>query len=128
MDRLWVLLADAEFHRSHGGTSQYLLLAAAVAAVVLAIIGFYLWNNTRKARDGRDEEASPEDILAELCRAHELTRAEQSLIALVARNAHLPQPASLFVDPGPLDRAAEVADPDAPRYRAIRQKLFGFVN
>jgi hypothetical protein len=126
--RLVVLLAEAELYRGRGGTSQYLLLMVAVAAVVLAIVGFYLWNQSRKSRDGRDKDASPEDILAELCKAHELTRAEQSLIALLARNAHLAQPASVFVDPWPLVEAAEAADPDASRYRALHEKLFGSIN
>jgi hypothetical protein len=126
--RLGVLLAEAELYRGHGGTSQYLVLTVAVAAVVLAIVGFYLWNQSRKSRDGRDKDASPEDILAELCKAHELTRAEQSLITVLARNAHLPQPATVFVDPWPLQEAAEAADPDAFHYRALHEKLFGSIN
>jgi hypothetical protein len=128
VERLWVVQAEGTLYRSHGGASLYLLLLGAVAAVVLASVGYYLWNTSRKSRDARGEEATPEDILAELCRAHELTRAEQSLISLLARNDHLPQPASVFIDPRPLDRAAEAADPDAPRYVALRQKLFGGFN
>jgi hypothetical protein len=126
--RLRVLLAEAELYRGHGGTSQYLLLTVAVGGVVLAIVGFYLWNQSRKSRDGRDKEASPEDILAELCKVHELTRAEQSLITLLARNTHLAQPACIFVDPWPLEQAAEAADPDASHYRALHEKLFGSIN
>jgi hypothetical protein len=125
MDPLRVLLAEGSY-RSHGGASQYLLLLAAVAAVVLVIAGFYLWNTYRKPRDGR-EEASPEDLLAELCNARELSRHEQSLITQLARNFDLAQPASLFVDPWPFDRAAEAADADAPHYRALRQKLFSSI-
>lgn len=127
VDRLQTLLADGEGYRSHGGTSQVLLLTVAVAVVVLAIVGFYLWNTSRKPRDGRGEDASPEDIVSELCKAHELSRSEQSLIVLLARNRQLAQPAYLFIDPEGLDRAAEAADPDAARYRTIRQKLFGSV-
>jgi hypothetical protein len=104
-----------------------LLLLAAAAGVVLAIVGFYLWNTYRKPRESR-EKASPEDLLAELCNAHKLSRPEQSLITNLARSFGLAQPALLFVDPWPFDRAAETADLEAPRYRALREKLFGSVN
>jgi hypothetical protein len=100
-----------------------------VGGVILAIVGIYFWNTTRKQRVIREEpDATPEDILAELYRVHELSRAEQSLVALVAKNERLPQPAFVFIDPGALDRAIEAADPDAPRYQALRQKLFGYLN
>jgi hypothetical protein len=102
------------------------LLLAGVAAVVLAIVGFYLWNTYRKPREGR-EEASPENLLAELCNVHELSRREQSLITNLARSFELAQPSLLFVDPWPFDRAAETADPSAAQYRALRQNLFGSV-
>jgi hypothetical protein len=124
----FLLLAEEELYRGRGNSSQYLLLVAAAVAVILAIVGFYFWNASRKPRDGRSEEASPEDVLAELCRVHDLSRAEQALILTVARNERLAQPAAIFIDPQPLDRAAEGVDPDAPRYRALRQKLFGLVN
>ncbi len=127
MARIPSFLAEGEVYHSHHGASQYLVLFVAAAIVVLAIVGLYLWNNSRKPRDGRSEEATSDDILAELCRAHELSRAEQALIVAAARNSFLAQPAALFIDPGALDRAAETADADAPRYQALRQKLFGSV-
>lgn len=124
----WVLLADSEVYRSHGGVSQYLLLLAAVAAVVLAIVGFYLWNTWKRTRGHQRDEASPEDVLAELYKAHDLSRTEQSLISVLAQKDRLTQPALLFIDPDPFDRASEGADPDAVRYRALRQKLFGTID
>jgi hypothetical protein len=125
--RIPSFLAEGEVYHSHGGASQYLVLFVAAAIVLLAIVGLYLWNTSRKPRNGGTEEASSEDILTELCRAHELSRAEQALIVAAARNSFVAQPAALFIDPGALDRAAETADPDAPRYRALRQKLFASV-
>jgi hypothetical protein len=124
----WALLADEELYRGRSGTSQYMLLMAVGGAVVLALVGYYLWNTFHKKRDRRGEDATSGDILAELCRVHELGRAEQALISAVARNERLAQPASVFIDPGPFDRAAEGADPDAPRYGALREKLFGAVD
>jgi hypothetical protein len=128
VNRLCLLLAEGFSYHSRGGASQYLFLLAAVGGVVLAIVGIYFWNTTRKNRVAREIEATPEDLLAELCKTHELSRAEQSLVTAVARNERLSQPAAVFVDPGPLDRAAEVGDADASRYQALRQKLFGYLN
>jgi hypothetical protein len=123
VERIRFLLADAGTYRSRG-SSQYSLLIIAVAAVVLAGVAYYAWNTYRGPRDARDD-ASPEDLLGALCVAHELSRPERSLIAHLAQSFELPQPALLFVDPWPFDRAAETADPDAARYRELRQKLFG---
>ena len=128
MNYSWTLLADEELYRGRSGASQYMLLLAAGGAIVLAIVGYYLWNTLVKQRDGRAVDATPGDLLAELCKVHELSRAEQALISAVARTGQLAQPASVFIDPEPFDRAAEGANPDAPRYRALRQKLFGLID
>jgi hypothetical protein len=124
----WTLLADEELYRGRSGASQYMLLLAAGGAIVLAIVGYYLWNTLVKQRDGRAIDATPGDLLAELCRVHELSRAEQALISAVARNNHVSQPASVFIDPELFDRAAGGNDPDAPSCRALRQKLFGSID
>jgi hypothetical protein len=127
--RLWLLLAEGEFHRSRGGASQYLFLLAAVGGVILAIVGIYFWNTSRKRRViGEEPDATPEDLLAELFRVHELSRAEQTLVTLLAKSERLPQSALVFVEPGPIDRAIEAGDPEASRYQALRQKLFGYLN
>jgi hypothetical protein len=128
VNRLCLLLAEGGVYHSRGGASQYLFLLAAVGGVILAIVGIYFWNTTRKLRMSRESEATPEDILAELCKMHELSRAEQSMVTAVARVERLSQPAAVFIDPGPLDRAAQAGDADASRYQALRQKLFGYLN
>ena len=75
-----------EFHHSRGGASQYLFLLAAVGGVILAIVGIYFWNTSRKQRViGEEPDATPEDLLAELFRVHELSRAEQTLVTLLAK-------------------------------------------
>jgi hypothetical protein len=127
--RLWLLLADGEFHHSRGGASQYLFLLAAVGGVILAIVGIYFWNTSRKQRViGEEPDATPEDLLAELFRVHELSRAEQTLVTLLAKTERLSQSALVFVEPGPIDRAIEAGDPESSRYQALRQKLFGYLN
>jgi hypothetical protein len=122
-----ILLAFAEPSqaqaRSSGG-SQYLLLAAGIAAVALAIAGFYVWNSRRKPRDPADEGSS-RTLLQELCDAHQLSRPDRALLAKCVQTYELPQPASLFVDPWPLDQAAALNDPDSAQYTALRQRLFG---
>jgi hypothetical protein len=124
MGREFCVLADAELYRPHSGLSQYMLWIAAIGAVVLAVVGFHLWNLSRKSRE-RGETASPEDLMAELCKAHELSRNEQTLLMKIARDQQLAQPAALFIDPQPFDRAVDGPDVDAHACRALRVRLFG---
>jgi hypothetical protein len=128
VDRSLLVLAEGELYRPRNLLPQYMLWIAAVGAVVLAIVGFHLWYLNRRPRDRRAEEATPEDILAELCRVHELTRLEQTLVVKIARDQHLPQPAAIFIDPEPLDRASDDPGLDTRVCRALRHKLFGAVD
>jgi hypothetical protein len=124
MSQGFLALAEGELYRPHSNFSQYMLWVAAIGAVALAVVGFHLWNLSRKSRDS-GETASPEDLVAELCKAHELSRIEQSLLMKIARDQQLAQPAALFIDPQPFDRAVDAPDVDAHACRALRQKLFG---
>jgi hypothetical protein len=117
-----LLLSDS--YSSGSGGPPYVLIAVAVAIVVLAIAGLYFWNLNRKQGLG-GEGGTPESLLVELCEVHELSKAERSLLTQLARSSHLSQPAAVFADPGPLEQAASSTDPDAPQYRALRNKLFG---
>lgn len=125
MHRSLLLLAESELYRPRSGLPQYMLWMAALGAVALAVIGFHLWNSNRKPRDRRSEQATADDVFAELCKVHELTRSEQTLLVTIARDHHLSQPAVLFIDPDPLDRAADRPELDAHTCRALRSKLFG---
>lgn len=125
MYRSFFLLGEAELYRPHSSPPQYMLWIAALGAVVLAVIGFHFWNSNRRPRDRRGESATSDDILAELCKVHELSRIEQTLLTTVARVQNVSQPALLFIDPDPLDRAVDRPDMDASTCRALRYKLFG---
>jgi hypothetical protein len=105
------------------GRSEWVLIACAVAVVALTIAVFYLWNTLRKTRRG--PSGSSRDLFSELCEAHELNRLERTLIVQLAATYEMPQPAALFVDPWTLEQAAASPGPEAHRYRALRQKLFG---
>jgi len=107
-----------------GGPSLFLLMLFAGAAIALAIAGFYFWNRLR-ASQGGNADGSVQGLFADLCECHHLSRSDRSLLTGLAQAFELTQPAALFVDPWSLDQAAAAADPDAPRYRAIRDKLFG---
>jgi hypothetical protein len=106
------------------GHTPWLLLLCGVALVALTIAGFYLWNTLRRTRQGT-VGASSADLFSELCEAHQLNRLERALIMQVASTYELPQPGTLFVDPWTLEQAAAAPGPDAHRYEALRQKLFG---
>jgi hypothetical protein len=106
------------------GRSEWVLIASAVALVALTIAVFYFWNALRKARAG-GSGGSSKDLFAELCEAHELNRLERTLILQLASTYEMPQPATLFIDPWTLEQAAAAPGPEAHRYRALRQRLFG---
>jgi len=106
------------------GRSDWVLLASAVALVGLTIAVFYFWNALRKARTG-GSGSSAKDLFAELCQAHELNRLERTLILQLASTYEMPQPAALFIDPWTLEQAAAAPGPEAHRYGALRQRLFG---
>ena len=125
MQQSLLALAEADLYRPRNALPQYTLWIAAVGAVVLAIVGFHLWNLSRRPRDRRSEEASSEDVLSELCRLHELSRLEQALLVKISQDQLMPLAAALFVDPEPFNRAIEARDVDAHACRALRYKLFG---
>jgi hypothetical protein len=125
VQRTLLALAETDLYRPRSGLSQYMLWIAAFGAVVLTIVGFHLWNLSRKPRDRRSEEASPDDVLSELCRVHELSRVEQALLIKMAHDQQLPLAAALFVDPEPFNRATGASDADPHACRALRYKLFG---
>jgi hypothetical protein len=115
------LLALANLSR---GSSAWVLFASAVALVALTIAVFYFWNALRKARAG-GSGGSSRDLFSELCEAHELNRLERTLILQLASTYEMPQPATLFIDPWTLEQAAAAPGPEAHRYGALRQRLFG---
>ena len=129
VNRFCILLAEAESYRSRGGTSQYVLLLAAVRSCRLWRSSAFTCG-TCPANHETAETKRPRRKTSwrNSARVHELTRPEQSLIALVG-TGRSPRTARLGLCRSRAARSGgRVAVPDAPRYRALRQKLFGFVN
>jgi hypothetical protein len=108
----------------NGGKMDWVLVVGAVALVAFAVAALYFWNALRKTRIA-GLGGSAGDLFLELCEAHELNRLERSLILQLAATYEIPQPATLFVDPWSLEQAAAAPGPEANRYAALRQKLFG---
>jgi hypothetical protein len=106
------------------GRIDWVLIVGAVALVAFAVAALYFWNALRKARIG-GFGGSAGDLFSELCETHEMNRLERALILQLAATYEIPQPATLFVDPWSLEQAAAAPGPEAYRYAALRQKLFG---
>jgi hypothetical protein len=103
---------------------DWVLIVGAVALVAFAVAALYFWNALRKARvTGFGGSAS--DLFSALCEAHELNRLERTLVLQLAATYEIPEPATLFVDPWSLEQAAAAPGPEAYRYAALCQKLFG---
>jgi hypothetical protein len=104
--------------------SQWVLVVCAVALVALTIAVIYLWNTLRKTR-GDSEGGSAKDVFSELCDAHDLNRLERALLLQLSSTYEMPQPGVMFVDPWSLEQASSSPSPEAHRYAALRNKLFG---
>jgi hypothetical protein len=114
-----LLLASAIRERS-----QWVLIVCGVAVVALTIAVVYLWNTLRKAR-GESSGGSAKDVFCELCDAHDLNRLERALLLQLSSTYEMPQPGVMFVDPWTLEQASSSPSPEAHRYAALRNKLFG---
>ncbi len=106
------------------GQTDWALIVGAIALVGLTTVGLYFWSARRKTRSG-ESGGSAKDLFAELCEVHELNRLERALISQLAATYELPQAATLFIDPWTLEQAAAAPGPEAHRFAALRQKLFG---
>lgn len=92
------------------------LLVFAVVLAALVVVSRYL--NTK---DNRRLYNNPTALFRALCRAHELTRADERLLWQVVRFLELEQPAAVFLDP---DRFAEaISDQDFRRHQEALEVL-----
>ncbi len=95
-------------------------LAAAVTLVVAAVLVLYL---SLDRRDRQRKRNSPRGLFEELCKAHELSRAERKLLESIAAARRLADPGQLFVRPELLEGLP--GEPTSAEQRALAAKLFG---
>ena len=98
------------------------LVAIGAAVAVIAWLAS-LWLRQHEQRN----KNSPQRLLKELATAHQLTRRERKLLALLADHHHLLQPATLFVEPRlwePDSLPAFAAGARAAEFGALKNRLF----
>jgi hypothetical protein len=107
--------------RSAGGNLSFLLLAA--ACLVLFWWGLQYLEKCRQDRGSSNK--TPKDLFHDLCRVHQLSRAQrQLLVAAVARSRPEEMP-RVFVDPSILGSLAVSNALEAESYSRLLTKLFG---
>ncbi len=95
-----------DFRADHSKLDPGLIFVSLV--VLVAVIGFLWWlNRMMNRQEGRRQYNNPKQLFRSLCRAHNLTRAQQRLLLNVARIQGMTQPASLFLEPDRFDEAAK---------------------
>jgi hypothetical protein len=63
-------------------------------------------------------------LFVELCKAHELTLAERSLLMKVINLSHLTQPTLVFINPEIIGTMTESGNTEAAEYAKLSRKLF----
>ena len=81
----------------------------------------FIWDTLRDRKQHRRQ--NPPELFRQLCRTHQLDRAQQKLLWSIARD--LPQPTVIFVQPQQLDEFAERDDSSTAMVAALKQQLFG---
>ena len=118
----WSKISQSASKRSISFSDHWFLIGTVVAVGALGI-GLYLWDKHRKRI--LTDEKNPKSLFFDLCRSHQLSRAERALLTQAAELKQLEQPALMFVDPQLLGSLAGARNPEAEGFRELLGKLFG---
>jgi hypothetical protein len=101
-------------------------IGALAAGLALGVLSIWYFARFRKPRPKEHAPQSPQQLFRELCRAHNLTAAQERLLEWVISDRQLSQPGLLFLDPLLLERAISRSDAPGVRRRLtdLRSKLF----
>lgn len=114
-----------EFQADHSKLGPSLIAASVMVLLIVALFLYALYRLMNR-QEGRRLFNSPKQLFRSLCRAHQLSRAEQKLLMQLSRVEAIAQPASLFLDPDQFDAA--MADPafvgHEKRIERLRTRLF----
>lgn len=111
----WILLA------ADGTWSLKSLLLVAIA-IAVGVLGLAI---VERIRAWRSQAApTPESLFNQLCDAHELTRAERTLLSEAAATLPPGSECRVFFDPLCLERHAPPDGPDGETARQLAKKLF----
>ena len=101
-------------------------ILTAIVVIALIALGVYLLAKVNARREKGRSFKSPRGLFRELCKVHDMCRAEKRLLKQIARWQRLSQPARLFLEPDRFDIAnlspqlqGQMAD-----VLAIRDSLF----
>ena len=104
--------------RGQASNTKLLIVAGCVVAaitVTLVLVGRY-----HKSRNTKDGYYSRNELFRDLCRTHEFTNYQQTLLKSIAKELQLKNPAVLFIEPKHLELA--LVEPVVPYpQEAIRQ-------
>ena len=101
-------------------------IGALAAGLALGVLAIWFFARFRTPRPKEHAPQSPQQLFRELCRAHQLTAAQERLLEWVVSDRQLSQPSLLFLDPLLLERAISRSDAPGVRRRLtdLRSKLF----
>ena len=96
---------------------------------VITVAGGLAWlavsQVTRLRTNWQRQAQSPSALFVELCQAHELTRSDRRLLAVVSETVAPSQCCRVFIDADILQQFARANPADAEDCRTLLQRLFG---
>ena len=97
--------------------------------VAIAVAGILLWLAANRLEwfrlFQREYSQSQEALFAELCQAHDLSRADRALLSTIAQTSGTNRACCVFVDPTVIQQFAQNNPADASNCLDLCQRLFG---
>ena len=116
--------ATREYFKRSASPVEYWYLIILFLLIILFWVGAYYWDKYHK--QWLTHQTDLEQLLfADLCRTHQLSADERTLLEYAADDHNRHHPALVFVDPAVLDLQANSAAENAPAFAALAVKLFG---
>ena len=123
-----VVHAPTAFNQSDGSFWGLFRLGVLSAGMAIGVLAYWYIARVSGATSAlrHAPTTSPQQLFHELCRAHDLSAAQERLLEWVATERQLALPGLLFLDPLHLERAISCSDNPGVRKRLtdLRARLF----
>jgi hypothetical protein len=118
-----ILAAAARYSAKSSTIGNHWYLVCAIAGIAVFWVALHYWNRYRDKLVLPGRRLPP--LFLELCEAHQLSRAERTLLLKAVESSRLTHAAAVFVDERILRRLIDAGGADGPPCAELLAKLFG---